>query len=363
MYPAALRLAALCAAVLAPVLPAANEPVLRAAPTRPGASVSAPPVASASPVSAAAGLPRRKFGGTDYVGVSDVAKRLGLQSAWVVRGQKLSLTGPGGKAVLESDARETAINGLRVFLGEPVRAASGQLFVSLIDFERCLTPVLRPDLGGGPAPAARLVVLDPGHGGRDTGTSIHEKTYALDVARRAQKLLEAAGYAVSLTRDDDAFMGLAQRSAFASAARADLFVSIHFNALANDTRTSGVEVYTFPPHGQRSTNSWSPARKSDAELEASPANRQDHWNAVLAHALHRRLVGGLQAMDRGKKLMHLGVLRGLACPGVLVECGFLTSATEARKIGTAEYRQQIAEALVAGIRDYDATLARLGARR
>lgn len=363
MFPAALRLAIPGAAAFAGFLQAASEPLPRAAPTRPGASLSAPPVASATSVPAASGLPRRKFGGTDYVGVSDAAKRLGMQTHWVVRGQKISLTGPGVKAVLESDARETRINGLRVFLGEPVRAASGQLFVSLIDFERCLTPVLRPDLGGGPVPAARVVVLDPGHGGRDTGTSLHEKTHALDVARRARKLLEAAGYAVSLTREDDVFVGLAQRSAFATVARADLFVSIHFNALANDARTSGVEVYTFPPQGQRSANSWSPARKSDAEPEASPANRQDHWNAVLAHALHRRLVDGLQAADRGKKLMHLGVLRGLACPGVLVECGFLTSEPEARKIGTAEYRQQIAEALVAGIRDYDATLARVGARR
>ncbi|MEX2045159.1 MAG: N-acetylmuramoyl-L-alanine amidase, partial [Opitutus sp.] len=340
--------------MFAAVLQAGNEPLLRVAPTRPGTSLPAPTVAAASPAPAASGLPRRKFGGVDYVGVAEAARRLGLQLSWIVRGQKLTLTGPGVKVVMESEARETQANGLRVFLGEPVRAASGQLFVGVIDFERCLAPVLRPDLGGWPVPAAKIVVLDPGHGGRDTGTSIHEKAFALDVARRAKKLLEAAGYNVALTRDEDVFVGLAQRSAFASVSRADLFVSIHFNALVNDTKTSGVEIYTFPPQGQRSTNSWSPGRKIDAEPAASPANRQDHWNTVLAHALHRRLVGDLKAMDRGKKLMHLGVLRGLACPGVLVECGFLTSETEARKIGSPGYRQQIAETLVAGIRDYDA---------
>ena len=73
-------------------------------------------------------------------------------------------------------------------------------------------------------------------------------------------------------------------------------------------------------------------------------------------AIHRRFVGDIKAYDRGKKLMHLGVLRSLKCPGVLVECGFLTSTAEAAKIATPAYREKLAQSLVRGIRDYAATV-------
>ncbi len=358
MVPAALGLVVFSAALLAAAATAANPAGSRSAPTRPGLSASE--IGPQDPNAAAARLPTKRLAGIDYVSVAEIARRLDLKLAWTVKGRKLALSSPTTKAVLELDAREAEINDLRVFLGEPVRGSSGQLHVSRADFEACLAPLLHPGWGARAVPAAKFIVLDPGHGGRDNGTSVHEKNFALDVARRARKALEASGYRVALTREEDVFMALAQRSAFAAAARADLFVSIHFNALINDTRTSGVEVYTFPPPGLRSTNSWNALRESDAEPNASPANRNDHWNAVLAGALHRRLVKDLGATDRGKKLMHLGVLRGLPCPGVLVECGFLTSAVEARKIESAAYRQQIAEVLAAGIGDYSRTLARVG---
>jgi N-acetylmuramoyl-L-alanine amidase len=91
-------------------------------------------------------------------------------------------------------------------------------------------------------------------------------------------------------------------------------------------------------------------------------NAFDHWSMVLAQPLHRALLADLKASDRGKKLMHLKALRPLRCPGVLVECGFLTSDVEVRKIATPAYRQKIAEALLAGIRDYAATLEGLPAK-
>jgi N-acetylmuramoyl-L-alanine amidase len=203
----------------------------------------------------------------------------------------------------------------------------------------------------------KVIVLDAGHGGNDPGRvnpplKINEKTLTLDVARRVRRLLEADGFKVVLTRDTDTFIALPQRAAASNLVQADAFVSIHFNALPQDARTSGVEVYTFPPRGQRSTNSWSPGAKEDAEHHASPVHRVDGWSALLAHTLHGRLVGDLKAADRGRKLMHLAVLRPLQAPGVLVECGFLTSEAEARRIATPEYRQQLAVALAAGIRDY-----------
>lgn len=349
MLSAASRLVALVLLSHAPLEGGAAEGVPRATPTRPGAVAPAP---------SAPELPLRKFGAVEYVALSDVATRLSLKLAWVQHGRKVSLTGSGARAELDNGSRDISINGLRVFLGDPVLAAGGQLYVSRIDFERCLSPQLRPGFGVSPLPPPKTIVLDPGHGGSDPGTSANEKTYTLDVARRAKKLLEAAGLRVVLTRDADVDLDRAARSAAANASRADLFVSIHFNAVANDTKASGVEVYTFAPKTQHSTN-WSPQpKKPDGDLETTdmPVNRFDHWNVVLAQAIHRRFVGDLKAVDRGRKLAHWGVLRGLDCPGILVECGFLTSTAEAKKIATPAYRQKIAEALAAGLRDYAATV-------
>lgn len=322
---------------------AASDPAPRVPPSR-------PTITAATPQK----LAIRKFGAVEYVDLADVATELGLKFTWVEKRREAALTGASAKATIEADTRDITINGLRVFLGEPALDAGGRLYVSRIDFERCLTPRLRPGYGVAPRSSPKIIVLDPGHGGRDNGTSAHEKTYALDVARRAEKLLEADGYQVVLTREKDVFVELKERALLANTRRADLFVSIHFNALPNNNRTSGVEVYTFPPATHHATGWWGTKGKEDPHLEKTdePVNRFDHWSAVLAQQIHRRFVVDLKSFDRGQKLMHLGTLRGLACPGLLVECGFLTSEAEARKIATPGYRQKIAEAIAAGVRDY-----------
>ena len=212
----------------------AAETAGRSAPSRPGAN---PPAAERPPA-----IATKKFGGSEYVSIADVASRLGLKAAWSERGRTVSLTGAAGRGEIEKDSRETTLNGLRVFLGDPVLESGGQLYVSRVDFERCLTPHFRPGLGAPAMPRPKTIVLDPGHGGKDKGTSANEKTYTLDVARRAKKLLEAAGHRVVLTRDEDVFLELPQRSAIAVASGANLFASIHFNAVPNDASTSGVEM-------------------------------------------------------------------------------------------------------------------------
>lgn len=302
--------------------------------------------------------------------LSDVATRLGLKFSWVKRGKSVVLSGPGVRAEIEADSRETTINGLRVFLGDKAEDSGGAVYVSRIDFECCLTPLLRPGAGGPALSAPKTVVLDPGHGGADPGKinekfKINEKTFTLDVALRAKKVLEAAGFRVILTReqdealDPDKVADLAKRAAVANVNRADLFVSIHFNALDRDTKTSGVEMYSFAPANQHATGWWSSPVRVDPHFEKTDqaVNRFDQWSVVLGQAIQRRFVSDLKTFDRGKKLAHWGMLRPLNCPGVLVECGFLTSDVEARKISTAVYRQQIAMAIAAGIRDYSATVA------
>lgn len=311
-----------------------------------------------------------RLGRIDYVGASDVAAWLGLKLAWIEPQKKLALTdGAGNRAEFTADGRDSQINGLRVFLGNPAVLRDGRLYLSRIDATRCLAPILRPGFGAASPAPPRIIVLDPGHGGIDPGTEnkafgLREKVLTLEVAQRAQKLLVAAGYKVVLTRSGDEalsankMLDLALRPDFARREKADLFVSIHFNASAKDTR--GTEVFTFAPRQQSSTDSWG-LRQDDSEMEEAPGNKFDHWNVVLAAAMHRSLLQTLKTEDRGKKIAHWAVLRTLTCPGVLVEPAIITNESDARRCATPEFRQQIAEALAAGVRQYVATLDSLRA--
>lgn len=310
------------------------------------------------------GVPNVNLAGDNYVSLKRVAAHLGLKYELRNKGEAVVLSGIGTRAIIEAGTRDVVVNGLRVFLGQPSYLHRGDVHVSRIDFERCLAPRLRPGFGVSLIDPPHVIAIDPGHGGSDPGKinaqlRVNEKTFTLDTARRLKKLLEADGYRVVLTRDDDRFVELAERSAIANRAGADLFISIHFNALAGNTRTTGVEVFTFAPQFQRSTNAWMPGQKNDAEKEFAPGNAFDYWNSLLSQYVHRPFVTQLKASDRGKKIMHLGVLRGLRCPGVLVEAGFLTSDVEARKIATPAYRQQIAQALRDGVHEFSTLIATL----
>lgn len=260
-------------------------------------------------------------------------------------------------ARLVDHSREIDLRGLRVFLGDPVVARGSTFYLSRADYDFRLLPSLRPGLCGPPPNIPKTIVLDPGHGGTDQGATnprlgAIEKACTLDVALRLRKRLEEAGYAVVLTRDTDYDLPKALRSEVANRAKADLFVSIHFNSLFPNTKTTGVEVLCFPPSSQRSADAWGPGSKDNSERKDAPVNAFNAWNGILASALHRRLLETLHDGDRGEKLEHLGVLRGLNCPGVLVEPAFVSSDVEGARLATPAYRDAIAEALFAGLQDY-----------
>lgn len=309
-------------------------------------------------------LARAQNSERDYVALHQVATSLGLRETPGKDAHEVALTGSTSKLELRADSREALVDGLRVFLGTPVIWRDGLLCLARIDLDRVVKPLLRPDLCRPPAPVPQLIVLDPGHGGIDHGAEnkprgLEEKDCSLDVALRLKILLETAGWRVGLTRDRDIKIDLADRAAMANRLHADVFVSIHFNSLSGDTKTSGTETFTFTPRFQRSSRSWSLGETDDAEDEAAPVNRFDQWSIILAHSLQTELLGRLGTFDRGMKTAHFGMLRGLNCPGVLIESGFLSNEPEAAKIATEVFRQQIAEAMFAGIQAYGRTLGTL----
>lgn len=314
--------------------------------------------------------PFTKFRGQDYVALRDIAQRYGLQTAWTKHSAVMTLSDARGvRFTFERGERDFHLDGARVFLGEPAHLSRDDLWVTKVDVIKTIAPIFAPADHAAFLPAApKVIVLDPGHGGTDPGKQnlrlkLDEKDMTLDVALRLKKILELRGYRVVMTRTSDTrfsnnpIVDLPLRAEVANKERADLFLSIHFNAVDRDPqRVSGVETYVLTPQGQLSTQ---PEQDRSMVALPYPGNRQDPANTLLGYNLHRQLITDLKSSDRGYKRYRLAVLRTLTCPGVLVECAYLSNDAEARRVATPEFRQQIAEALAEGVQNYATTLAAL----
>ena len=198
-----------------------------------------------------------------------------------------------------------------------------------------------------------VVVLDPGHGGDDSGAmcgNLMEKDLTLDVAQRAELLLQAAGFRTVLTRDRDAYVSLADRVSSGNREPNSLFISIHFNDEKKSVAT-GVETYYSPVQSTRPyLFSWLPfLRRTDSDELTTQSTR-------LARHLQGALVAKTGAVDRGVKCEGFYVIENLRHPAVLVEGGFMTNKDELAKLGTVSYREQLAEAICAGVERYRKSL-------
>lgn len=310
----------------------------------------------ASPRSgAAAGGTYITVGGVGYVDARVYLARLGFKAAWIERGKSLRFLSTTAKIDIEADNRAVELNGLRVLMGEPAVFRGATLYVSRIDADKLFLPILRPSaVATPPAPLLRVIVIDAGHGGQDTGTQnkpfkMDEKAYTIDVASRLRALLADQGYKVVMTRTDDRFISLQERADIANRAGADLFISIHFNAVGGAPDVRGSETYVMTPQYQRSTGS---ARREASDNTANPGNRNDPWNALLGYHMHDQVLGKLGSADRGFKRARFAVLRLVNSPGVLIEAGYLSNNDEAKRIATPAYRQALAEAVAQGVQAY-----------
>ena len=257
--------------------------------------------------------------------------------------QTFGLLTPGGVLVLRPGSVLAEWRGLQVRLGFAPQLVGNQLFIHTLDLQKNIIPLIGP----APAFAPRSVVIDAGHGGKDSGTlsalpGKMEKDYALDWAKRLGSLMEAAGWQVFFTRTNDTYLTLLERVEFAEQLKADLFVSLHFNATGGREH-SGVETYCLTPRGMQSSVT------RDYEDNASlffPNNRFDTQNVQLAVRVHREVVAAAGSLDRGvRRARFQTVLRGQNRPAVLIEGGYLSNPREAALINTPEHRQKLAEAV------------------
>jgi len=296
-----------------------------------------------------------KVAGVNYVDAGGFMARYGFKAAWLERGRSVRFRSGASKIDLTHDKREATFNGMRVLLGEPAVLRGSTMYISRIDADVFFLPIVSPSSVKTPiAPALRVIVIDAGHGGKDTGTQnkplkVDEKYMTLDVANRLRALLVKQGYRVVMTRTDDRFIELARRAEIANNAGADLFISIHFNAVAGSSSVRGSETYVMTPRYQRSTGS---AKREPSDNVANPGNAMDPWNSLLGYYMHAKVLAELGSVDRGFKRARFAVLRLVNSPAVLIEAGYLSNNDEARRIATPAYRAALAEALADGVKSY-----------
>jgi N-acetylmuramoyl-L-alanine amidase len=251
-----------------------------------------------------------------------------------------------GEMIIAIGSRDAEWNGRQIHLGFDPEIVDGEVYLHGLDLQKNLEPLLcgRP-LAFGPG---TVVVLDPGHGGMNSGTiSVldrrPEKEFTLDLARRVKPLLDRAGWVVYLTRTNDFDLSLSNRVVFADKHQADLFISLHFNSAAPDRKQSGLETYCLTPTGMPST-----LTRGFADLwqEYLPNNNFDAQNLQLAVRLHAALLRSSGEEDRGvRRARFIGVLRGQKRPAILIEGGYLSNPGEAAKIESPEFRQKLAAAI------------------
>ncbi len=215
----------------------------------------------------------------------------------------------------------------------------------------------------------RTVVIDPGHGGKDPGAVGHggmfEKVVNLKLAKLLKRRLEARSFRVFMTRDDDRFVDLEERTAIAESAGGDVFVSIHANA-SRRRSTRGIEIYYLDENHERHSievaareNGIQPRhvdglQRTLAKLRVSEASVH---SKKLAEIVHHDVITGLDSVYRGSP--DLGVKRGpfyvlfmSSMPSILVETGFLTNKRDASLLRSERYLDTFAAQIAAGLGHY-----------
>ena len=219
------------------------------------------------------------------------------------------------------------------------------------------------------------IIIDPGHGGKDPGAVGYrgtlEKDIALDVAKRLEKkITKNMKIKTVLTRDEDIFLKLGERTKIANENNGSLFISIHANA-ATDRRASGFETFLIGPNKNDAAVRVAARENAVLELEgfsgkqltnedlikatiaqSAFASKSEQFAALVQEEISKRV----QGKNRGVKQAGFYVLMGASMPNVLVELGFISNLVEEKKLRSSQYREVLATAIFRAVEKYEKTL-------
>ena len=219
----------------------------------------------------------------------------------------------------------------------------------------------------------KIIVIDPGHGGKDPGATgyrgYHEKDVVLRIGKYLRNILRSRGYKVYMTRNSDYFIKLRNRTKYANKRNADIFISIHANAVDRHDayKAYGIESYFLSPSRSNRAKKVA-AMENSADLdEMDYYGKQSFLNIINTHNIvaSNKLAIDLQrgalatlkrkyknVKDAGVREGPFWVLVGAQMPSVLVEVGFITNPSEAKRLVNRRYQKQMAEGLANGVERY-----------
>ena len=227
-----------------------------------------------------------------------------------------------------------------------------------------------------PAPPAKnrkkLVVIDAGHGGKDPGAVYRrytEKTIALQISKRVESELKQRGVNVRMTRSGDTYPTLRERTSMANEWNADVFLSIHLNALPRGRHASGMEIYIMALPTDR--DAMELAKIENAEIAEGGASGADSERTSMLLSILGNMQQNVKISEstllaedlfssgvkRGINMRRVAqapfwVLRGAAMPAVLIETGFITELSEAKLLSTSAYQKKMASAIADGVMNF-----------
>jgi len=289
--------------------------------------------------------------GRKYVYLRDVARYYNMR--YYVWNDRVVLYNNDFKLTFFPQKKYALVNNIKIGLLFASYSSGPNSFISDKDFLLTVDPLIRANAM--PQHRLRLIMIDPGHGGKDNGGKFRyrEKDIALRIANQLSNALRKKGFTVAMTRTSDQFIELPQRSKLCRDVGADMFISIHCNSASNP-EVSGIETFCLAPFGTSSTNSTSGFVAEHRE----DGNRYDPNNMGLAYEVHKSLIARTKTIDRGIKRARFMVLKNAPCPAVLIETGFLSNKTEEMQMGSDWYQNLVAQAIADGVVNYSRDVSR-----
>ncbi len=294
----------------------------------------------------------RQRDGVEYVTSRSIHRFYRFYRLEADHGQ-LSLLSPVLVMKCEAESRSIYINTVRFILNDRVRMIDGVHCFSRLDLCKLIDPVLRPSYIA-TAMTFDSVVIDPAHGGADSGAQgPHgpEKAHTLAVALAVKAELEKRGFVkVLLTRATDQQVSVEDRVALASSTPNCIYIGLRCST--PDGNFTGLETFALAPEGGSDTN----AGPQPGDMEVLPGNQHDSLNIALATALHAQAVNVFRQVDRGVKRARFPELKLLKVPAASFKIGLASDPEESALLASEKHRLRLAFCIAESVQNFKRAL-------
>jgi len=307
--------------------------------------------------------------------LQDICQKRNIEWQWDSISQVFTFNVRGKAVKVLAGSNLVIVGDQRIILSATAERKDNMIMVppDFIDKVLASEPV-QPVLGTGTVFSSlgkcREILIDAGHGGKDPGAlglfGMIEKNIVFDISKRLRGGLEKMGYKVTMTRDSDEFISLQRRTEIATNSKADLFISIHANS-APSRKTKGLEIYYSrglereSDLSQRQANERTLLRRLSLNDHSAVTGRivkdmmysnKQIESVNIAQKIIARTSKMVDAPNRGGRPSGFFVVKNTLIPAILFEVGYISNASEAKLLGTEEYRQKIADAIAESIVEY-----------